>query len=133
MDDRNLTVSITLGTVLKTVGILVLAWLLFELRGVVLIVLTAVVISSAVEPGVRSIMRSKVPRVLAVLLIYVLLIGFAIIMLYFFFPSVLKDFATFIASLPSYIDTFTSSSAYSAYANILGLPDASTISSADIT
>lgn len=48
MDDRRMNVSITVGTVIKTVCVLAVVWLLFVLRDVVLIVLTAVVIASAV-------------------------------------------------------------------------------------
>jgi predicted PurR-regulated permease PerM len=99
---------------------------------VVLIVLTAVVISSAVEPGVRSMVRRRIPRVAAVLVIYLGLIATFFLLFYFFFPSVLKDFATFAASLPTYLDTFTQSSAYTAYSSILGLPSAADLSGGDV-
>lgn len=132
MEGRNFTVSITTATVLKTLCIVTIAWLLFVLRDVVLIVLTAVVIASAAEPGIRSLVRRKVPRVVAVLMLYAVLFGMMFLLFYFFFPSVLKDFATFAASLPTYLDTFMSSSAYSAYSSILGLPAESSISGDDI-
>ncbi len=128
MEDRSLNVTITTGTLLKTIVILALAWLLFILRDVVLIVLTAVVISSAVEPGVRAMTRQRIPRVAAVLILYVLLFSLFFLLFYFFFPSVLKDFGTFAASLPQYLDTFTHSSAYTAYSSMLGLPSAAEIS-----
>ncbi len=102
MEDRSLNVTITTGTLLNTIVILALAWLLFILRDVVLIVLTAVVISSAVEPGVRAMTRQRIPRVAAVLILYVLLFSLFFLLFYFFFPSVLKDFGTFAASLPQY-------------------------------
>lgn len=90
MDDRGLHISITTGTLLKTIVVLALAWLLFVLRDVVLIVLTAVVISSAVEPGVRAMTRHRIPRVAAVLLLYLLMFSLFFLLFYFFFPSVLK-------------------------------------------
>ena len=132
MEDRSLHVNISTGTLLKTVVILTLAWLLFLLRHVALIVLTAVVIASAIEPGVRALTRRKVPRVLAVLFWYLFMFGMFFIVFYFFFPSLLKDFGTFAASLPSYLDTFTKSSAYLAYSNILGLPSSADISGSDV-
>ncbi len=132
MDDRNLHVTITTGTLIKTIVVLTIAWLLFVLRDVVLIVLTAVVIASAVEPGVRTMTRRRVPRVLAVLVLYLCMFSAFFLLFYFFFPSVLKDFGTFAASLPSYLDTFTQSSAYNTYSNILGLPSSADLSGSDV-
>ncbi len=132
MEERSFSVHITTGTLLKTIVVLALAWLLFILRDVVLIVLTAVVISSAVEPGVRLMTRQRLPRVAAVLILYVLMFTLFFLLFYFFFPSILKDFSTFAASLPSYLDTFTQSNAYTAYSSILGLPPASEISGTEM-
>lgn len=132
MEDRSLHVTISTGTLLKTIVVLALAWLLFVLRHVVLIVLTAVVISSALEPAVRAMVKRKVPRVLSVLLIYLFMFGMFFLLFYFFFPSILKDFGTFAASLPAYLDSFTKTSAYIAYSNILGLPSAADISGSDV-
>lgn len=132
MEDSNLHVTISTGTLVKMIVVLTIAWLLFVLRDVALIVLTAVVISSAVEPGVRAMTRRKLPRVLAVLVLYLVMFSAFFLLFYFFFPSVLKDFGTFAASLPQYLDTLTQSSAYSAYSSILGLPSASDISGSDV-
>jgi predicted PurR-regulated permease PerM len=132
MEDRSLHVTISTGTLLKTIVVLALAWLLFVLRHLVLVVLTAVVISSAVEPAVRQLSRRKIPRVLAVLLIYLFMFGLFFLLFYFFFPSILKDFGKFAASLPGYLDSFTQTSAYIAYSNILGLPSAASLSGSDV-
>lgn len=132
MSDGHVNISITSGAVVKTIVVLALAWLLWILRDVALIVLTAIVIASAVEPGVRVFMRQRVPRLLAVLAVYVLLFSVFAVLFYFFFPSVLEDFATFVASLPAYLEYLTSASAFDTYTNILGLPSPSSISSADI-
>ena len=125
-------ISITAGTVFKTILILVGAWLLFTLRDIVLVVVTAIVIASAIEPGVRALMRKNIPRTLAVIIIYLLIFAVFFALFYFFFPSVLEDFATFIAALPAYLDTFTRAGAFDTYANILGIPAPSALSADDI-
>ncbi len=132
MELKNPTISITAGTILKTVGILALAWLLFYLRDVVLILLTAIVIASAVEPGVQALSRLRLPRIIAVIILYVLLIGAFLLMFYAFFPLVLDDFGTFVSQLPGYLETVTKSEVFSTYSNIFGLSGASDISSVDI-
>ena len=132
MEARNTSITITIGTILKTIVILGLAWVALKLYSVLLIVLTAIVISSAVEPGVRALMRHKFPRVLGVLAVYVVMIGTFFTIFYFFLPSVLADFATFVQSLPKYLEAFNSTGAFDQYANILGVQAPSTITAAEI-
>lgn len=132
MEGRNFNISITSGTVVKVIFILGLAWLFFKLYSVALIVLTAVVIASAIEPGVHSLVRRKIPRVFAVLMIYLLMMGSFFVLFYFFLPSVLADFATFLSSLPMYLEAFNRTGAFDQYANILGIPAPSSISAAEI-
>jgi predicted PurR-regulated permease PerM len=130
--DKEVTISITAGTVVKAIVILALAWFLFEIRGIVLIVLTAIVIASAVEPGVAGLVKRKVPRIISVIIIYVILFVAVFVLFYFFIPSLLTDFAQFFAQFPSYLNAFTHASLFSQYAQILNLPASSSISSASI-
>lgn len=132
MSDKHVSISFNTGTIIKAVVVLTAAWLLWVLRDVVLIVVTAVVIASAVEPGVRVFLRRRVPRVLSVLSVYLLLFGMFFILFYFFFPSLLEDFATFVNSLPTYIDYLTNVSAFETYSSILGLPPPSSITAEQI-
>ena len=126
------TFSITTGTIIKTLVVLAGAWILFYLRDVVLVVLTAVVIASAMDPAVRAFMRWKLPRILAVILLYILVIGFVMGMLYVFVPSILSDFTSFLSALPSYLDLLNRIGAYNEYAAIFGLPSATSVSPSDL-
>src|SRR5580698_887014 len=132
MEDRNITISITTGAVVKTLVILAIAALIFEIRDIVLIVLTAIVIASALEPGVAALVKRKIPRILSVIAVYVCLFLALFVIFYFFIPSVMTDFATFIASVPTYLDAFARAGAFDQYAQILGLPAPSSISSNDL-
>lgn len=132
MDDRTVNVTISLGTVVKAVVLLVGVWLLFYLRDLVLVILTAIVIASAIEPGIRMLMRRKVPRLLSVIIVYLILFAFLFGLFFFFLPSVLQDLATFISSIPAYLDTFLNASALGEYARILGVEPPSALSAGDI-
>ncbi|MEN9390555.1 MAG: hypothetical protein RLZZ283_655 [Candidatus Parcubacteria bacterium] len=105
MDKGTLSISITPGTLLVAVAIGLLAWLLYFLRDLVLVVLTAIVLASAVEPGVQYFMRYRAPRVLGVALVYSLSFIVLFGMAYFFFPPLLKESQSFTASLPTYLNT----------------------------
>jgi predicted PurR-regulated permease PerM len=127
MEGREFNISITAGTVVKTIFVLVVAYVLFLLRGIVLDVLTAIVIASAIEPGVAGLVRRRVPRMLAVILIYIVLFSVFFGLFYFFLPFVLEDFATFVAGLPTYLDAFTRTGAFDTYANIIGVSSVSLV------
>lgn len=120
MTDRPMVISITTGTVVKAVLVLVGAWLLFTLRGIVLNVLAAVVIASAIEPGVAKLVRNKVPRVLAVVLIYAAMLAFVFGLFYFFLPSVLSEIISLASALPAYLAMFDASGPFGQYAQLLG-------------
>lgn len=130
--DKDTTISITAGTIVKALVILALAWFLYTIRDIVLIVLTAIVIASAVEPGVAGLVKRKFPRIIAVIVIYVCIFIVGFVIFYFFVPTLLTDFATFVTSLPNYLDTFTHGGALNQYAQVLGLPAPSSITASDL-
>lgn len=114
------TISITTGTIIKTTLILTGLWLLYYLREIVLVVLTAVVISSALEPAVRFFMRGRFPRLIAVICIYLLLFLFLFGIFYFFVPTVVNDLAFFIEAFPTYVERVSTTVAIEDYAFLLG-------------
>jgi len=129
MGERPVTISISTGTIVTAVVVLAGAWLLWNLRDLALVLLTAVVIASAVEPAVARLRHSKVPRVLSVLLVYILLFTAFFAVFYFFVPSLFADLATFLNSLPVYLDTLNRISAFDDFARVLGTtpPDLSNL------
>ncbi|OGG62858.1 hypothetical protein A3C21_02310 [Candidatus Kaiserbacteria bacterium RIFCSPHIGHO2_02_FULL_59_21] len=120
MESRPLVISISPGTIVMAVVVLAGAWLLFQLRDLVLVLLTAIVIASAIEPAVAALQRRKLPRVLSILLVYVLLLAAFFSVFYFFVPPLFADLATFLSSLPVYIETLNRISAFDEFARVLG-------------
>lgn len=123
-----LSISITPGTVLTFFGIGLGVWLLFYLRDLVLIILTAVVLASAVEPGVKWFVRQRFPRVAAVAAIYLTIFGSIFGVAYGFVPPLLSETAKFASDLPQYLaavnidDILNSSLADSARAVATDIP-----------
>lgn len=60
---RNFNIEISSGTIVKGLFLVLLAWFLFVLKDLVLVVLTAVVIASAAEPPTQWLMRRGISRV----------------------------------------------------------------------
>ena len=111
MKDLNkpVQINITAGTILKSILIVILIWALFALRDLVLVLLTSVVIASAVEPMTRWFIKRRIPRILSVLLIYLLVVVILSGIFYFFLPPLVSDFNQVVDSIPVYIETLTSS------------------------
>lgn len=83
-----------------TILFLLLVWALFFLRELVFVVLTAIVISSAIEPAVKWLGRVRIPRVLGVLLVYALIFLLLFVFFYFFLPPLLHEATGFLADVP---------------------------------
>lgn len=107
-------------------------WLLYFLRDFILVVVTAIVIASAIEPAIAALMRRKLPRLLSVISVYLSMFAVFFLMFYFFLPTVLEELATFLTTLPTYLDAFTRAGAFDGYSRFLGTVAPSTVTGADI-
>lgn len=101
---ENSVVQISIGTIIKTVLVLIGFYALWLLSDLLLVLLTAIVVASAVEPAAKWFMARKFPRTLAVLAVYVLFLSLFASLFYFFLPPLLKDFSEFFSSFPRYFD-----------------------------
>lgn len=132
MPDRDTTISITTGTIVKTLAVLIGAWLLWFLRDIVLVIVTAVVIASAMEPAVRAFMRWRIPRIGAVIALYIVVIGVLAGLSYVFIPTILNDLTGFISAIPNYLDVLNRLGAYNQYADVFGLPSPTNLSPSEM-
>jgi predicted PurR-regulated permease PerM len=119
--DKEMRISITPGSVITTLLIIAGAYLFWILRDLFLLVLTAIVIASAIEPGLAFFMRYRIPRFVSALLIYVLVFGFISALLYFFFPPIISDAANFLSSAPRYLDTLNTANPLSEIVDATGI------------
>ncbi|MBI4132702.1 MAG: AI-2E family transporter [Candidatus Sungbacteria bacterium] len=75
---------------------------LYFLQQIVIALLFAVVIASGIEPGVRWFHRFRVPRILAILIIYIVSIGILVGAVYLILPALVDEFSAFLDSFPRY-------------------------------
>lgn len=81
------------------------AFLLYQLTDLVLIILSAVVIASVLEPGTRWFIRHRIPRAISAILMYTILIGLVIAFFSFVLPPLFGEVVSALNSLPKYIKT----------------------------
>lgn len=109
MKDSNqpISIHITSGTIIKGIVIFILVYLGFILRNLLLVMLTSVVIASAVEPITRWLMRRKIPRSLSVIIIYlsvfIIITGITTVVL----PPLANDIKATLVTLPQYVQAIS--------------------------
>ena len=119
--DKELRISITPSTIVTAALVAAGAYVFWLLRDLALLVLTAVVLASAIEPEIAFFIRHRVPRFFAAILVYVLTFGSIFVLLYFFFPPIIADAAGFLSSVPQYLETLNASSSFSSVSNASSL------------
>src|SRR3989344_3564269 len=96
-------IQISSGTIVKAVLIVLAIAAFYYLRDILLVVVLAVIIASAVEPGTKWFLRRGVPRILSVLFMYSVAVMSLVLMFYFLFLPLLNQSATFLSTLPGYL------------------------------
>ncbi len=106
MDKGLFSITITPGTFVTAIAIGILAWLLYYLRDLVLIVLAAIVLASAVEPAVQWFMEKKFGRGWAVGAVYSGIFAVFFVVTYLLAPPFMQEARGFIVNLPQFANSF---------------------------
>lgn len=106
-NSNHLTISVAGGTVVKIIVILLLFWLLWIIRDLVLVMLVSIVFASSINPATKFLTKRKIPRIVSVVIIYASIAVVLIAMFAVFLPPFISDIRDLINSLPSYIETLS--------------------------
>ncbi|OJI09515.1 MAG: hypothetical protein COV08_00685 [Candidatus Vogelbacteria bacterium CG10_big_fil_rev_8_21_14_0_10_49_38] len=106
---RPIKFFVEVGTIIKIAAIVALLIAVYFLRHLLLVLLTAVVIASAVDPAANWFGRFKIPRLLSVLAVYIL--AFVIIggTLVFFLPPLFSDLSEIAFEIPAQLNSLINS------------------------
>jgi predicted PurR-regulated permease PerM len=102
-DSKEYVIHVSTSTVIRSLLVLALTGLAWYLRDVLLIVLTAIVLASAIEPLVRMLVKQRIPRIVSLIAVYVgggLFLGSIV---YFFVPAFLDDVSQLSHVLPEMV------------------------------
>ncbi len=94
------TFSISAETIVKILFAGVVAFALWQIRSIIVVVLTAVVVAVFVDRGASFLRRLKIPRTIGVILIYLIAAGAIAGILYLFVPVFLDEFVGILDLLP---------------------------------
>nr|WP_279611512.1 AI-2E family transporter [Thermostichus vulcanus] len=102
MSRRQLTISVSSVALIVATGMLLL--LLWQLRSLVLTVMIAVVVAAALAPLVDMAERMRIPRWLAVVVVYLSLIAGILGLALLMGPTVVTQTQRLLVKLPSYLE-----------------------------
>lgn len=103
---KNININISSLSIVRVILFALLLLFLYYFRDLVLIVLTAVVLASSIEPMTKWLGKFKIPRILGVILIYLFFSGVFIGIFIAFIPLVLEEIFNFVSILPQYLKSF---------------------------
>lgn len=94
MEDKTsqpVVVTISLNTLIRALLLLLGVYAVYFFRDLVVIILTAVVVASAMEPATLALVRIRIPRIIAVIAIYALMATAATAIMYTVVPSLIDE------------------------------------------
>lgn len=100
-------VSISWGSMLRVIAAVLFFIALYLIRDILLVILTAVIIATSIEPATRWLMKYRLPRVIAVIVLFAVFFMLFAGLFYFFLPPLLDDLSGFISSVPDYLESFS--------------------------
>lgn len=99
-------VEISHRTIIFTVFFLIGLWLLYQIQQIILAFFVAVILMSALNPLVDKMERKYFPRILAILLLYVLILGVFGLMVASVVPPLVEQTSILINRIPIYVQQF---------------------------
>jgi len=98
--------EISLRTILMTIGVLALVWVIIRLGSLFIALFIALIISLALEPLVVKLCRRRIPRPLGVILVFITVAALVGTVVAYSFSSFITQFGIFLIKLPSLLEPF---------------------------
>lgn len=100
---KTTTLSISTGTMIRALVVLIIVFLLWYLRDLLMVVLTSIVLASFVESAIPHFKKVGIGRILGVVILYATSLLFLAGLFYLFAPLLITEIYNFSAFLSSYI------------------------------
>lgn len=98
-------IEISHRTIVFTVIFLLSLWLLYFLRGVLIILFLALILMAALNPLVDRLERWRLPRALAIALIYILIFSVIGLAIWGVIPPLVNQTQNLVSRFPSYLES----------------------------
>lgn len=103
MPNNAKTVQLSTDSVIKVILIVLLAIFLFLIKDILLLLFISLVLVSAFKPVVDLIVKIGLPRIIAVILLFVLLLGILAAVFYAIIPPLAREIRVLVFDLPDLV------------------------------
>jgi len=102
---KPIKIEISHRTIVFTVVLLLVVWLLYSIREIILGFFISLLIMSILNPTVTKFSRYKIPRPMSVFIVYLMMLSFAGIVIALLIPPLITQSSNFVANAPKYLDS----------------------------
>lgn len=103
MSNKNTTIYIATSSIIKVVLVVLGLWFLYFIKDVILILFVGIVLAAALYDPVESLVRIKINRIIAVILVYLSIILVVVTGFYLVLPSLATQLSQFANNVPVYL------------------------------
>lgn len=105
-DDSYVLIDVSSWSIVKVIFYILLTVLLFYIRNVLLMLFVVTVLVSAMSPSVEWMIKRRIPRLVAVGLMFALVVLFLGLMAFIVFPPLLGQLQQFVIEFPQRLNEF---------------------------
>jgi predicted PurR-regulated permease PerM len=98
----NRSIDISYKTILFTTAFFALLWILFLIKDVIMLLFVAIIFMSAISPIVEKLEKWRVPKSLAIALVYIVVLSLVALLISFVVTPVAVQTGNLITNLPHY-------------------------------
>lgn len=96
----NRSIEISHRTIFFIAGFLLIVWLLFQIKEVILLLFIAIILMSALAPLIETITKRKIPKVVAIAVSYLLIIALLAFLLFLIIIPLKNQTTSLVSALP---------------------------------
>lgn len=108
MDGRHINISFTPKTILWVIVTAMAVWLTFAIKDVIIVLLLSFIFASAIDPTIDALEKKKVPRIVAIAILYLLIVTAVVLALRVLIPPAISQISSLSANKEVYIEKISS-------------------------
>lgn len=101
MERKHITIDISTRTIISVIAAVACVVLFWQIRQILLLIFTAVVLAALVTSGAALFQRIRIPRIWAITLTYLIFLGIIFLVFYFAVPVFAREIVQFIDLFPA--------------------------------
>lgn len=97
-------IEVSHRTIIFTIAFLAAMWMVYQLRGVILLVFISIILMSALNPGIDWLEKRRLPRVVGILIFYVMIVAFVSGVVAVLIPPLIEQTSRLVSATPQLVE-----------------------------